>query len=179
MVQDALKSSARAHAARLVPTCTLLFGIASASNWAWADPAMGPHAAVYPVLNEAPHVIATGFEVAGVSAILPVGLVASVRFACAARVATDWISALSYYRADLERGVLLGLELLVAADIVGTVAIAPTFSNLGVLAIVIPQHLVGRRNRGPVAVATARDGPRPKSQVRARRHGPSYGQCRA
>jgi uncharacterized membrane protein len=33
--------------------------------------------------------------------------------------------------------VLLGLELLVAADIVGMVAVAPTFDSLGVLAFVV------------------------------------------
>ena len=35
---------------------------------------------------------------------------------------------------NLGRGILLGLEFLVAADIIGTVAVAPTFKSLGVLA---------------------------------------------
>ena len=40
-------------------------------------------------------------------------------------------------RADLGRAILLGLEFLVAGDIIGTVAVAPTFANLGVLAIIV------------------------------------------
>jgi len=104
---------------------------------ALAEATTGPHAAAYPVLNAAAHWIATEFEVAGVSTILFVAIAASARFGRALVAASDWMAVLPTYRADLGRGVLLGLELLVAADIVGTVAIAPTFSNLGVLAIVI------------------------------------------
>jgi uncharacterized membrane protein len=40
-------------------------------------------------------------------------------------------------RERLGRAILLGLEFLVAADIVNTVAVEPTFRNLGVLAIVV------------------------------------------
>ncbi len=40
-------------------------------------------------------------------------------------------------RADLGRAILLGLEFLVAADIIGTVTIAPTFTSLGVLAGIV------------------------------------------
>ena len=41
------------------------------------------------------------------------------------------------YRANLGRAILLGLEFLVAADIIGTVAVEPTFANLGVLALIV------------------------------------------
>ncbi len=81
--------------------------------------------------------IATGFEVAGVAAILLVSLVATARFLRRARASADWIADLPTYRSDLGRGVLLGLELLVAADILGTVAASPTFDNFGVLALVV------------------------------------------
>jgi uncharacterized membrane protein len=37
------------------------------------------------------------------------------------------------YRANLGRAILLGLEFLVAADIIGTVAVDPTLRNLAVL----------------------------------------------
>ena len=40
-------------------------------------------------------------------------------------------------RADLGRAILLGLEFLVAADIIGTVAVEPSFRNLGVLALIV------------------------------------------
>lgn len=42
-----------------------------------------------------------------------------------------------WYRRTLGRGILLGLELLVAADIIGTVAIEPTFTNVGILALIV------------------------------------------
>ena len=41
------------------------------------------------------------------------------------------------YRANLGRGILLGLEFLVAADIIGTVAIDPTMQSLAVLAGIV------------------------------------------
>jgi uncharacterized membrane protein len=40
-------------------------------------------------------------------------------------------------REHIGRGILIGLELLVAADIIGTVAISPTFENLAVLGLVV------------------------------------------
>lgn len=40
-------------------------------------------------------------------------------------------------RQSIGRGVLLGLELLVAGDIIRTVAIAPTFESVGVLALIV------------------------------------------
>lgn len=41
------------------------------------------------------------------------------------------------YRQLLGRSILLGLELLVAADIIRTVAVAPTFEGVGVLAVIV------------------------------------------
>ena len=41
------------------------------------------------------------------------------------------------YRRRLGRAILLGLEFLVAADIIRTVAVVPTFTSVGVLAIIV------------------------------------------
>ncbi len=41
------------------------------------------------------------------------------------------------YRQQVGKSILLGLEFLVAADIIRTVAVAPTFSGVGVLAIIV------------------------------------------
>lgn len=41
------------------------------------------------------------------------------------------------YRRWLGRSILLGLELLVAADIIRTVAITPTFQSVGVLGLIV------------------------------------------
>ena len=89
------------------------------------------------VLDEAALWIASGFEAAGVAAILLVSLAATARFARRVNAGSDRFAELPVYRADLGRGVLLGLELLVAADILGTVAVSPTFEHLGVLGLVV------------------------------------------
>lgn len=41
------------------------------------------------------------------------------------------------FRKNLGHSVLLGLEVLIAADIIRTVAVSPTFYNLGALAILV------------------------------------------
>ena len=41
------------------------------------------------------------------------------------------------YRKRLGRSILLGLELLVAADIIRTVAVSPTFESVGVLGLIV------------------------------------------
>jgi uncharacterized membrane protein len=41
------------------------------------------------------------------------------------------------YRRRLGQAILLGLELLVAADIVGTVAVNPTLASVGVLDLIV------------------------------------------
>lgn len=46
----------------------------------------------------------------------------------------DWYRLL---RQRLGRAILLGLEILVAADIIRTVAVAPSFTNAGVLAVIV------------------------------------------
>jgi uncharacterized membrane protein len=47
------------------------------------------------------------------------------------------LSAYRSYRQLLGRSILLGLELLVAADIIRTVAVTPTYDSVGVLAIIV------------------------------------------
>lgn len=41
------------------------------------------------------------------------------------------------YREALGKSILLGLEFLIAGDIIRTVAVSPTFTNLGTLAILV------------------------------------------
>ncbi len=41
------------------------------------------------------------------------------------------------FRSDFDKAILLGLEFLIASDIVGTVAVGPTFKDLGVLAFLV------------------------------------------
>jgi uncharacterized membrane protein len=41
------------------------------------------------------------------------------------------------FRSDFGKSILLGLEFLIASDIVGTVAVGPTFRDLGVLGLLV------------------------------------------
>lgn len=50
---------------------------------------------------------------------------------------SERLSMYRSYRQLLGRSILLGLELLVAADIIRTVAVTPTFESVGVLAIIV------------------------------------------
>ena len=88
-------------------------------------------------VDHALHWIATGIEVAGVGIIVLAALLASVLFLRQGFGTLGWARAFRGYRANLGRGILLGLELLVAADIIGTVAVTPSFQSLGVLGLIV------------------------------------------
>ena len=77
------------------------------------------------------------FEVAGVSVLLLGALLAVASFARRMQRQAVFEVAYRSLRADLGRAILLGLELLVVADIIGTVAIEPTLQNVGVLGVIV------------------------------------------
>ena len=81
--------------------------------------------------------VAQGFEALGV-AILTVGLIWSFVLAVAAGRRSGW-SAKTYLvlRQAFGGTLLLGLEVLVAADLVRTVAVAPTLDNVLVLGLIV------------------------------------------
>lgn len=85
-----------------------------------------------PVLQE----IATALEVAGVAVIVVGALFALVSSLDTLRN-TGETEAYYHFRRRLGRAILLGIELLVAADIVGTVAVEPTLENVLVLALIV------------------------------------------
>jgi uncharacterized membrane protein len=77
-----------------------------------------------------------GVEVAGVCVLLAGALLASAAFL------RDWLrrglgEAYHVYRANLGRAILLGLELLIIADIIRTVTMEPTLTNLAILAGIV------------------------------------------
>jgi uncharacterized membrane protein len=74
--------------------------------------------------------------VVGVMIIVGAAIAATASLVRQAR-AGEWNTIFRQYRADVGRGILLGLEFLVAADIIGTVAITPSFQSLGVLGSII------------------------------------------
>jgi uncharacterized membrane protein len=75
-------------------------------------------------------------EVAGVALILVGATAATLRFVFRWRVA-GLSDAYREYRQHLGRAILLGLEFLVAGDIINTVAVDPTFRSVGVLAGIV------------------------------------------
>jgi uncharacterized membrane protein len=88
------------------------------------------------MLNETIEAVGKGVDVAGVLIIVVGTAVASVRFLARAR-ADQPSDSYSLYRRSLGRAILLGLEFLVAGDIIRTVAIAPTFESVGVLGAIV------------------------------------------
>jgi uncharacterized membrane protein len=81
--------------------------------------------------------VARLIELTGVAIIL-VGIgVAAVIFVAEGRRGDSWRSAYEGFRANLGRGILLGLELLVAADIIWTVTAPLTITSVGLLAMIV------------------------------------------
>lgn len=74
-------------------------------------------------------------DAAGVGAVV-IGLVLATAVA-AWRVSRRVPDVYPAYRRQLGRSILLGLELLVAADIIRTVAVTPTIRSVLVLAIIV------------------------------------------
>jgi uncharacterized membrane protein len=88
-------------------------------------------------VDAALHLVATAIEIAGVAIIVIGAVAAAALFFREGLTMRGWGQAYDGFRANLGRGILLGLELLVAADIIGTVAITPSFESLGVLAVIV------------------------------------------
>ena len=84
------------------------------------------------LLAETLHWTTRGIEVAGVLVIL-VGLAAGTVGYLTGPRGQDPEERFRLYRARLGRSILLGLEFLVAADIVNTVAVEPSLRSLAVL----------------------------------------------
>jgi uncharacterized membrane protein len=76
-------------------------------------------------------------ELVGVVLLVAGALLSSAVFVLRMLRGVAFAEAYHQLRADLGRAILLGLEFLVIADIIGTVAIEPTLQNLGVLAVIV------------------------------------------
>lgn len=74
-------------------------------------------------------------EIIGILIILIGALLATGRFLL--RRGGDGRDRVAGFRSDLGRGILLGLEFLVAGDIINTVAIEPTLNSVAVLAGIV------------------------------------------
>jgi uncharacterized membrane protein len=78
-----------------------------------------------------------GTSVDGVGVFIVAGgmIVATLRLAT--RRAHDTGNYYSLYRQDVGRAILLGLEFLIAGDIIRTVVVAPTLQNVVVLGLIV------------------------------------------
>lgn len=87
--------------------------------------------------DEAIDLTAKIVDAIGVAIILLGALTALVTYTVKALKKTDRISAFRITRQQMGRSILLGLEFLIAGDIIRTVATSPTFQNVGVLALIV------------------------------------------
>ena len=76
-------------------------------------------------------------EYAGAAVILGGVVVATVWYVRCGLRDRAWGDAYTSYRANLGRGILLGLELLVGADIIATITAPLTFASVGLLAVIV------------------------------------------
>jgi uncharacterized membrane protein len=81
--------------------------------------------------------LAKVLELAGVAIILGGIVLATATFTRRGLRTGDWRSAYPGYRSDIGRGILLGLELLVGADIISTITAPLTFDSVGLLAALV------------------------------------------
>lgn len=88
--------------------------------------------------HEVMELVGKAVDAAGVAAIV-IGVVVATLLAAYAvlRYRRRGFETYETYRRRLGHSILLGLELLVAADIIRTVAVTPTFESVGVLAIIV------------------------------------------
>lgn len=89
------------------------------------------------ILNVIWRGIAMGLETAGVTVIVLGALGTTILFVWRALQEGTTHQAFTRFRSNFGRAILLGLEFLVAADIVGTVAIGPTLQDLSVLGLLV------------------------------------------
>ena len=107
-------------------------------------------------------IIGTAVDGVGVFIVAAGALVATARLLV--RRAHNTGNYYSSYRQDIGRAILLGLEFLIAGDIIRTVVVAPTIQNVLVLGINcahphVPEFVAPTGNRRKIAVAPRRTAP--------------------
>jgi uncharacterized membrane protein len=93
------------------------------------------------VLTEQAHAFADQLakllELVGVAIIVGGIVLATAAFLRDGARTGDWRSAYPRYRSDIGRGILLGLELLVGADIISTITAPLSVESVGLLAAIV------------------------------------------
>lgn len=81
--------------------------------------------------------LAKALELFGVGVVVGGIALATIVFVREGQRAGDWAGAYLSYRANIGRGILLGLELLVGADIISTITAPLTVESVGLLAGIV------------------------------------------
>src|SRR5215467_1321971 len=81
--------------------------------------------------------LAKALELVGVAIIVGGIVLATLTFVRDGRRAGGWKSVYPDFRSNIGRGILLGLELLVGADIISTITAPLTFESVGLLAAIV------------------------------------------
>jgi uncharacterized membrane protein len=81
--------------------------------------------------------VGTGIELVGIAALVIGAILAFSMYLWVLSHGLHSSAAYRDLRRNLGKAILLGLELLVAADIIRSVAVDPTFTSIGVLGLVI------------------------------------------
>lgn len=82
--------------------------------------------------------IVSAVELAGVAALIIGAILTFIKYiGTVLRRRADAATAYNQLRQGLGRAILIGLEYLVAADIIRSVAIDPTFTSVGVLGLLV------------------------------------------
>jgi uncharacterized membrane protein len=82
-------------------------------------------------------VVREGFEALGIGVLLVGVVYAAMGYATSVIRGVDAVAAFDSLRQNVGRAILLGLELLVAADIIRSVAVDPTLLSVGVLGLLV------------------------------------------
>jgi uncharacterized membrane protein len=80
--------------------------------------------------------VGKAIDAAGVAAIAA-GLIYALVTVVRAQTSGTPVDRYRQFRQTVGRSILLGLELLVAGDIIRTVAVSPSFVSVGVLAVIV------------------------------------------
>jgi uncharacterized membrane protein len=81
--------------------------------------------------------LAKALELVGVAIIVGGIVLATLSYLRDGKRSGDWEAAYPRYRSNIGRGILLGLELLVGADIISTITAPLTFESVGLLAAIV------------------------------------------
>ena len=80
--------------------------------------------------------VAEWVEVAAITAIT-VAIIAALIGAAIAVIRTGWSTAFEVFKRSIGRGMLVGLDLLIAADIIKTVTVEATLENTATLGLLV------------------------------------------